>query len=116
VLETSGPISSIFTTEDNQTLYTVNGFSGEVAAYGSKENGAFRSLGTSEGLVSRNSRGNLVRVGDGKVAILNSQGKQLSAFATPPPSHTPYSATGVSSSPRRVTDISFTCSTRTANW
>lgn len=84
VIEPSGPVSSIFASEDDQTLDAVNGFSGEVTTYGINTKGPFRSLGTKPGLVNRTSRGNLVQVGEGKVAILDSQGKQLSEFATHP--------------------------------
>ena len=81
-LEPSGPITSIFSSEDGQTLYLVSGSSGEVEAYNSKENGTFRSLGTASELTTRTLRGNLVRVGNERVTVLDPAGKPSSEFAT----------------------------------
>lgn len=82
--DTFDSIGSIFTSEDNQTLYTVDESSGAMTAYDIREDGAPRPLGTSAGFVNRGSRGNRVRVRGEKVSISDRRGKQLSEFAIPP--------------------------------
>lgn len=81
-LEASGPISSIFSSEDDRALYVVNGFSGEVEVYDSKENGSFRLLGKAPELTTKTPRGSRVHVGDERVTVLDAAGKPSSEFAT----------------------------------
>src|SRR5947209_3124956 len=84
VIETSGPVSAVSASDDGQTLYTVDGLTGEVDAYGSQPGGKLTHLGKTVGAV-KGPRGCSATADKGqRVTVWDGAGRFAANFKTYP--------------------------------
>lgn len=83
VVEIPGPISSIFSSNDGQTVYLINGITGEVEPYSSETNKPSHSPIETSGPIAMNSNGYTALVDKNfKIAVLDTAGNLSAEFST----------------------------------